>query len=74
MGRLAAREMEKLANEVETGSQDFTKDIIAPDPKKPPKAPKEKKTKSTAELAAELRKKLSRPTSPPSSIRPISTT
>ncbi|ETT41433.1 SPBc2 prophage-derived transglycosylase [Paenibacillus sp. FSL R7-269] len=51
-----AREMEKLANEVETGSQDFTKDIIAPDPEKGPKPKKEKKTKSAAELAAEARK------------------
>lgn len=57
----AARELEKLAAAVETGTQDFTKDIIAPDPKKGPKAakpPKEKKTKSAAELAAEARKKL----------------
>lgn len=52
----AARDLEKLAAEVETGTQDFTKDIIAPDPDKPPKAPKEKKTKSAAELAAEARK------------------
>ncbi|MEK3836446.1 hypothetical protein [Paenibacillus sp. FSL R7-0128] len=53
----AAREMEQLANEVETGSQDFTKDIIAPDPKKGPKPAKPPKTKSAAELAAEARKK-----------------
>lgn len=51
----AAREMEKLAAEVEVGAQTFTKDIIAPDG---PKAAKEKKAtgKTAAELAAEARK------------------
>ncbi|MFD1908234.1 hypothetical protein ACFSQ7_35915 [Paenibacillus rhizoplanae] len=46
---------------METGTQDFTKDIIAPDPDKPPKeakGPKEKAGKTAAEIAAELRKKL----------------
>jgi hypothetical protein len=49
----AARDMEKLASEVETGVQDFTKDIIAPDPDKPAKG---KTGKTAAELAAEARK------------------
>ncbi|MEK5396027.1 hypothetical protein [Paenibacillus sp. FSL K6-2859] len=51
----AAREMEKLAAEVEAGAQTFTKDII---PQDGPKAKKEKKAKgkTAAELAAEARK------------------
>ncbi|WP_339814973.1 hypothetical protein [Paenibacillus sp. FSL R5-0928] len=51
----AARDLEKLAAEVETGTQTFTKDIITPDA---PKAAKEKKAtgKTAAELAAEARK------------------
>ncbi|OZQ73932.1 hypothetical protein CA598_31655, partial [Paenibacillus sp. VTT E-133291] len=51
----AAREMEKLAAEVETGAQTFTKDII---PQDAPKAAKEKKAKgkTAAELATEARK------------------
>ncbi|OZQ73933.1 hypothetical protein CA598_31650, partial [Paenibacillus sp. VTT E-133291] len=51
----AAREMEKLAAEVESGAQTFTKDII---PQDAPKAAKEKKAKgkTAAELAAEARK------------------
>ncbi|WP_449600296.1 hypothetical protein [Paenibacillus sp. Marseille-Q9583] len=51
----AAREMEKLAAEVEAGAQTFTKDII---PQDDPKAKKEKKAKgkTAAELAAEARK------------------
>jgi hypothetical protein len=49
----AARDMEKLASEVETGVQDFTKDIIAPDPEK---AAKGRTGKTAAELAAEARK------------------
>ncbi|MNC14279.1 hypothetical protein D3C75_620500 [compost metagenome] len=49
----AARELEKLAAEVESGAQTFTKDIIAPDAKK---AAKEKTGKTAAELAAEARK------------------
>lgn len=51
----AAREMEKLAAEVEAGAQTFTKDII---PQDAPKAAKEKKAKgkTAAELAAEARK------------------
>lgn len=52
----AARELEKLASEVESGAQTFTKDIIAPDPDKPAKAKKEKTGKTAAELAAEARK------------------
>ncbi|MEK4157594.1 hypothetical protein NYE27_21095 [Paenibacillus sp. FSL R10-2779] len=48
-----AREMEKLAAEVETGAQTFTKDIIAPNPEKAKKA---KTGKTAAELAAEARK------------------
>ncbi|MEC0167484.1 hypothetical protein [Paenibacillus graminis] len=55
----AARELEKLAASVETGTQTFNKDIIAPDPKKEPKAAaakKEKAGKSPEELAAEARK------------------
>lgn len=46
----AARDLEKLATQVETGTQDFTKEIIAPDAKK------EKTGKSPAEQAAEARK------------------
>lgn len=49
----AARELEKLASEVESGAQSFTKDIIAPDAKK---GAKEKAGKTAAELAAEARK------------------
>ncbi|WP_143766914.1 hypothetical protein, partial [Paenibacillus odorifer] len=51
----AARDLEKLAAEVETGTQTFTKDII---PQDAPKAAKEKKAtgKTAAELAAEARK------------------
>lgn len=49
----AARDLEKLATQVETGTQTFTKDIIAPDA---PKAAKEKTGKTAAELAAEARK------------------
>ncbi|WP_419884830.1 hypothetical protein [Paenibacillus sp. B-A-8] len=49
----AAREMEKLAAEVESGAQAFTKDII---PEDAPKAKKEKTGKTAAELAAEARK------------------
>lgn len=52
-----AREMEKLASEVESGAKSFTKDIIPQDPKKGPKPPKPKKGKSAAELAAEARKR-----------------
>ncbi|WP_379161378.1 hypothetical protein [Paenibacillus sp. sgz5001063] len=54
----ASRELEKLAAEVESGTQTFNKDVIAPDPEKGPKAKKEKAGKSPAELAAEMRKKL----------------
>ncbi|OKP81842.1 hypothetical protein A3844_24980 [Paenibacillus helianthi] len=54
----AAHELEKLAASVQTGTQDFTKDIIAPDAPKAPKAKMEKAGKSPAEIAAELRKKL----------------
>lgn len=49
------REMEKLAAEVENGTQDFTKDIIAPDA---PKAAKDKAGKTPAEQMAEMRKTL----------------
>ncbi|MEK5415434.1 hypothetical protein [Paenibacillus sp. FSL L8-0708] len=54
----AARDLEKLAAEVETGTQTFTKDIIAPDAPKAAKEKKEKAGKTPAELAAELREKL----------------
>lgn len=47
----SARELEKLAAEVEGGSSAFTKDIIAPDDKSGSKG------KSPAELAADARKK-----------------
>ncbi|MEK5418216.1 hypothetical protein [Paenibacillus sp. FSL L8-0708] len=54
----AARDLEKLAAEVETGTQTFTKDIITPDAPKAAKGKKEKTGKTPAELAAELREKL----------------
>ncbi|CAH1194603.1 hypothetical protein PAECIP111892_01760 [Paenibacillus auburnensis] len=47
----AARNMEKLAGQVETGTQTFTKDIVAPDAKKTKSS-----GKTPAELAAEARK------------------
>ncbi|MFF2016218.1 hypothetical protein [Paenibacillus sp. NPDC058177] len=47
-------DMDKLANQVEKGIQEFTKDIVSPDPKK---GPKPKKGKTPEELAAEARKK-----------------
>ncbi|KGE20794.1 hypothetical protein [Paenibacillus wynnii] len=50
----ATRELEKLASEVESGAQTFTKDIVAPDAKKDAKG---KTGKTPAELAAEARKK-----------------
>lgn len=51
----ASRDLEKLAAEVESGTQSFSKDVIAPDAKKGSKA-KEKTGKTPAELAAEARK------------------
>lgn len=52
----AAREMEKLAAEVETGKQTFEKDIIAPDDKKAAAGKTAKTGKTLAEIAAEARK------------------
>ncbi|MEK5178525.1 hypothetical protein [Paenibacillus sp. FSL P4-0288] len=52
----AARDLEKLAAEVETGTQTFTKAIITPDAPKAAKGKKEKTGKTAAELAAEARK------------------
>lgn len=49
----AARELEKLAAEVESGAQTFTKDIISADPAK---TGREKTGKTKEELAAEARK------------------
>ncbi|WP_342439343.1 hypothetical protein NSS79_10730 [Paenibacillus sp. FSL L8-0436] len=51
----AARDLQKLASQVESGTQTFDKGIIAPNPKKEAKA-KEKTGKTAAELAAEARK------------------
>ncbi|WP_313636724.1 hypothetical protein [Paenibacillus sp.] len=52
----AAREMEKLAAEVEAGAPTFSKDIIPQDAPKAAKGKKEKTGKTAAELAAEARK------------------
>lgn len=53
----AARELEKLASQVESGTQTFSKDIIAPDTKTA-KTTTGKTGKTPAELAAEARKNL----------------